>query len=69
MWRGEPVFVEAIADLAVERSIRLVEDCAQAFGAEAAGRPVGTFGDLAVFSTMADKHLSTGGQGGIVFHP
>jgi dTDP-4-amino-4,6-dideoxygalactose transaminase len=31
------------------------------------GRPVGTFGDIAAFSTMFGKHHASGGQGGLVF--
>ena len=64
---GEPANVSAIADLARRRGLFLIEDCAQAHGAFLHGRPVGTFGDLAVFSTMYGKHLTTGAQGGLVF--
>lgn len=64
---GRPADVEPIVDLARSRQLPLIEDCAQALGATVGGRCVGTFGDLAVFSTMFGKHLSTGGQGGVVF--
>jgi perosamine synthetase len=46
----------------------VIEDAAQAIGARLAGRPVGSLGDLAVFSFYATKPL-TCGQGGMVIGP
>ncbi|MGG3523919.1 aminotransferase class V-fold PLP-dependent enzyme [Bacillus pseudomycoides] len=43
----------------------IVEDCAQAMGAEIGGKKVGTFGDLAIFS-FQQKKLLTGGEGGLL---
>lgn len=51
--------------IAKEKSIVLIEDCAQAWGARWQGRPVGTIGDLACFSFNDFKHISCG-DGGIV---
>ena len=59
-----------IADLvAVARARRMIviEDCSQAHGATQNGLRVGTFGDLAVFSTMYRKNHASGGCGGIIF--
>ncbi|MFW6163825.1 MAG: DegT/DnrJ/EryC1/StrS family aminotransferase [Planctomycetota bacterium] len=64
---GEPVDMPAVVALARERGIPVVEDCAQAHLARLGGRSLGTFGDLAVFSTMFGKHHCTGSQGGLVF--
>jgi dTDP-4-amino-4,6-dideoxygalactose transaminase len=64
---GEPVEVEPILELARARGIPVVEDCAQAHGAIYKGKPVGTWGDIAAFSTMSGKHHATGAQGGVVF--
>ena len=64
---GEPVDMPAVMALARERGIPVVEDCAQAHLARLGGQPLGSFGDLAVFSTMFGKHHCTGGQGGLVF--
>lgn len=64
---GEPADIEAVVQLAAKHRISLIEDCAQAHGARLHGKMLGTFGDVAVFSTMFGKHHTTGGQGGIVF--
>ena len=49
-----------------EKNIILIEDCAQAIGAEISGRKVGTFGDYSCFSFHAQKNLSTLGEGGML---
>lgn len=64
---GEPVDIAPILDIAHERGIYVIEDAAQAHGAVYHDRYVGTWGDIAAFSTMFGKHITTGGQGGIVF--
>ncbi len=57
----------AIVALCRDRGIFLVEDCSQAHGAAIGGSKVGTFGDIAAFSTMYRKSHMTGGAGGLVF--
>src|SRR5262249_17813563 len=64
---GHPVDMDPILELATERQIPVVEDCAQAHGAVYKGRMVGTLGTISAFSTMFGKHHSTGGQGGVIF--
>ena len=64
---GHPVDLDPILDLAGERNIPVIEDCAQAHGALYKGRMVGTFGAISAFSTMFGKHHATGAQGGVVF--
>ncbi|MBI2316366.1 MAG: DegT/DnrJ/EryC1/StrS family aminotransferase [Betaproteobacteria bacterium] len=64
---GKPADIERIAAEARTRGIRVVEDCSQAHGAQVMGRPVGTFGDVAAFSTMYRKAHMTGGSGGVVY--
>ena len=49
-----------------EKNIILIEDCAQAIGAEISGGKVGTFGDYSCFSFHAQKNLSTLGEGGML---
>jgi dTDP-4-amino-4,6-dideoxygalactose transaminase len=64
---GEPADMNGIMRVARKHHIPVVEDCAQAHGATINGRLVGTFGDVAAFSTMFGKHFCTGGQGGLVY--
>jgi perosamine synthetase len=64
---GQPVDMDPILELASERRIPVVEDCAQAHGALYKGRMAGSLGTISAFSTMFGKQHSTGGQGGAVF--
>lgn len=64
---GLPVDMDPVMALARSRGVPVLEDCAQAHGARYKGRPVGTIGDVAAFSTMSGKHHASGGQGGLVF--
>lgn len=63
---GWPCDMEGFVDLARDRGIRLVEDCAQAHGAMIGERAVGTFGDVNGWSFCQDKILTTAGEGGMV---
>lgn len=63
---GWPADMEAISRLARTHGIVVIEDCAQAHGAEISGRPVGSFGDIAAFSFCQDKIITTGGEGGLL---
>lgn len=65
---GEPIEdIKEIAQFCKNNGFWLIEDCSQAHGASISGRKVGTFGDIAVFSTMFSKMHSTGGSGGLVY--
>ncbi|MEZ4678503.1 MAG: DegT/DnrJ/EryC1/StrS family aminotransferase [Caldilineaceae bacterium] len=64
---GDPADMVAIMALARRHNLPVIEDCAQAHGATIEGNMVGTWGDLAAFSTMGGKHHSTGPQGGVVY--
>lgn len=64
---GEPVDIEGIMEVARRHNLPVIEDCAQSHGATINGRLVGTFGDIAAFSTMFGKHCCTGGQGGLIY--
>lgn len=63
---GWPANMPEIVALARTRGVKVVEDCAQAHGAEIDGRSVGSFGDAAAFSFCQDKIMSTGGEGGFL---
>ncbi len=63
---GWPCDMDPILELARERGLKVIEDCAQAHGATYKGRPVGSMGDAAAFSFCQDKIMTTGGEGGMV---
>ena len=63
---GQPVDLSAVQDLASRLGLWLLEDCAQAQGAEWMGRRVGSFGRAAVFSFYPSKNLPGMGDGGAV---
>ncbi len=56
--------MDPIMKLAREHGIAVIEDCAQAPFATYKGRPVGTLGDIGVFSLNYHKHIHTG-EGGM----
>ena len=64
---GQATDVDRIVAEMRPRGVRVIEDCSQSHGAQIAGRPIGTFGDIAAFSTMYRKGHMTGGSGGIVY--
>jgi hypothetical protein len=63
---GWPCEMDDILQLARERNLKVIEDCAQAHGAEFAGRRVGSMGDIGAFSFCQDKIMSTAGEGGMI---
>jgi len=63
---GHPAELLKLQELAQAHDVALVEDCAQAFGAQIDGKPVGAFGAAASFSFYPTKNLSALGDGGAV---
>lgn len=63
---GWPCDMDAIMAYARKHGLMVIEDCAQAHGAEFNGKKVGSFGDAAAFSFCQDKIMSTGGEGGML---
>ena len=64
---GQAADIEAITDEAHRRGISVIEDCSQSHGATIKNKPVGTFSDIAAFSTMYRKAHITGASGGVVY--
>jgi dTDP-4-amino-4,6-dideoxygalactose transaminase len=62
---GNPADADAIAAVCRKRGIKLIEDCAQAWGATYKGKAVGNVGDFGCYSLNNFKHLSCG-DGGLV---
>jgi perosamine synthetase len=63
--RGHPADMDAILEIARRHQLFVVEDAAQAHGAQFRGRPVGSVGDIATFSFFGNKMITTG-EGGMV---
>lgn len=62
---GNPCEMDEIMELANAHNIPVIEDCAQAFQAEHAGKRVGGIGAIGCFSLQQGKHMTTG-EGGLV---
>jgi dTDP-4-amino-4,6-dideoxygalactose transaminase len=63
---GHPADMPPIIDLAGKYGLKIIEDCAQAFGAAYNGIKVGTMGDCGCFSFFPSKNLAGYGDGGMV---
>ncbi|WOZ78997.1 DegT/DnrJ/EryC1/StrS family aminotransferase [Kosakonia sacchari] len=58
-YAGYPVQLEAISAVAKKYNLPLIEDCAHALGATYNNKTVGNYGDYAIFSFQAIKHMTT----------
>jgi len=63
---GQPADMDPIVALAQKYGLKIVEDAAQAHGAQYKGRKIGTLGDAACFSFYPGKNLGAYGDGGAV---
>lgn len=63
---GHPAEMDSLLAIAKQAGVPLIEDCAQAHGAQYQGELVGTLGDLACFSFYPTKNLGALGDGGAV---
>ena len=63
---GHPAPMEDILAIAREYGLCVIEDCAQAHGANYRGKRVGSFGDMGCFSFYPTKNLGALGDGGAV---
>jgi dTDP-4-amino-4,6-dideoxygalactose transaminase len=63
---GQCADLGALGEIATRHGLALVEDCAQAHGAEIDGRRAGSIGDAAAFSFYPTKNLGALGDGGAV---
>jgi dTDP-4-amino-4,6-dideoxygalactose transaminase len=63
---GLPADMDELTAIAGKYRLLVLEDCAQAHGAEHRGRKVGSIGDCAAFSFYLSKNLSALGEAGIV---
>ncbi|WP_244783364.1 DegT/DnrJ/EryC1/StrS aminotransferase family protein [Acinetobacter sp. F-1] len=58
--------MDPIMQLAQEKGLYVIEDCAQAHGAKYKGKSAGSIGHIAAWSFCQDKIMTTGGEGGMV---
>jgi perosamine synthetase len=62
---GNPVDMQPLLDLASEFGLAIIEDAAEAHGADYRGRRIGSFGTVSCFSFYANKLVTTG-EGGML---
>jgi dTDP-4-amino-4,6-dideoxygalactose transaminase len=58
--------MDPIMQLAEEKGLYVIEDCAQAHGAKYKGKSAGSIGHISAWSFCQDKIMTTGGEGGMV---
>ena len=63
---GHPCDMDTILKIAQENNLKVIEDCAQAHGAEVSGKRVGALGDVGTFSYYPGKNLGAYGDGGAI---
>lgn len=63
---GHPADMDQIQEISSKHGLLLIEDCAQAHGAEIDGKKVGTFGDFGAFSFYPTKNIGAFGDAGIL---
>lgn len=61
---GHPANMDEIKNICANENIKLIEDCAQAYQAKYKGRPVGSYGDISLFSLNINKTIHAG-EGGV----
>jgi dTDP-4-amino-4,6-dideoxygalactose transaminase len=63
---GQPADMDPILAIAKKHNLKIIEDAAQAHGAEYKGRRIGSIGDAACFSFYPGKNLGAYGDGGAI---
>jgi len=63
---GNPCEIKEIVDYAKEKNLFVIEDAAQAHGAEFSGKKVGSFGNVGCFSFFSTKNMTVCGDGGMI---
>jgi 8-amino-3,8-dideoxy-alpha-D-manno-octulosonate transaminase len=64
--QGNPCDMDRILAVARRHKLRVLEDCAQSVGASYKGRPVGSLGDVGIYSMQLHKTITSGEGGAVV---
>ncbi|MET3292091.1 UNVERIFIED_CONTAM: perosamine synthetase [Brevibacillus sp. OAP136] len=64
-YTGQPARLDEIREIAQQYGLIVIEDAAQAFGADVAGKKIGSLSDMTMFSFHPVKSVTTG-EGGII---
>jgi UDP-2-acetamido-2-deoxy-ribo-hexuluronate aminotransferase len=63
---GQPADMDRVMAIAAKHKLKVIEDCAQALGAEYQGKRVGSIGDIGCISFFPTKNLGAYGDGGMI---
>jgi dTDP-4-amino-4,6-dideoxygalactose transaminase len=63
---GQAADMGPLMEIAKEHHLKVIEDCAQSFGAEYRGKKTGSFGNMGCFSFFPSKNLGCYGDGGMI---
>ena len=63
---GNPCEMDRIMEIAEANDLKVIEDCAQSFGARYRGKQTGTIGDVGAYSFFPTKNLGACGDGGLL---
>jgi dTDP-4-amino-4,6-dideoxygalactose transaminase len=63
---GHPADMDRVREVAADHDLTVIEDAAQAHGAEYDGQRVGSLGEAGCFSFYPSKNMTVGGDGGMV---
>ncbi|MCU1274437.1 MAG: Glutamate--UDP-2-acetamido-2-deoxy-D-ribohex-3-uluronic acid aminotransferase cofactor [Bryobacterales bacterium] len=64
--QGNPAAMDGVLEIAKRHRLRVLEDCAQSVGASYKGRPVGSLGDIGIYSMQINKTITSGEGGALV---
>jgi 8-amino-3,8-dideoxy-alpha-D-manno-octulosonate transaminase len=64
--QGNPADMDKIMAVARKHRLRVLEDCAQSVGASYKGKPLGSIGDIAIYSLQLNKTITSGEGGAVV---
>jgi dTDP-4-amino-4,6-dideoxygalactose transaminase len=63
---GNPADMDSVMAIARRRGIKVLEDSAQSVGGSYKGKPLGSIGDIGIYSFQLSKTISSGEGGGVV---